>query len=116
MRHPPYHLRSNKSVDRYLFVEILKRVFDHGDRPAKSYTYVGFGGPFLEDLKVVEHYFPELKLISVEKNAETVKRQRFHKFCRQVRLIHGSDEEFVAALEEGTRLALWFDFLGCSPK
>lgn len=115
MRHPPYHLRSNKSVDRYLFVEILKRVFDHIDRPANSYTYVGFGGPFLEDLKIVEHYFPDVKLVSVERNAETVKRQQFHKFCRQVRLLQCSDEEFVDNLQEGTRLALWFDFLGCNP-
>lgn len=116
MKHPPYHLRSNKSVDRYLFVEALKHIIEPGKRPSESYTYVGFGGPFLEDLKVAEHYFPAIKLISLEQDKETLKRQKFHRFCRRLKLLHQTDEEFVNSFTEGERLALWFDYLGCTPQ
>jgi len=116
MKHPPYHLRSNKAVDRYLFVELLKKIFEGGPNSSEKYTYVGFGGPFLEDIKVAEHYFPEMKFVSLERDEETIKRQRFHKFCRRIRLMHKSDEQFTNSLTEGTLLSLWFDFLGCEPR
>ena len=114
MKHLPYHLRSNKSVDRYLLIEALQRVIDPDQRPASEYTYIGFGGPFLEDMKVVEHFFPEMRLISLEKDKETVKRQRFHRFCRQLKLLNKTDSEFLSDLPDGKRLALWFDYFGCS--
>ena len=51
MRHPPYHLRTNKAVDRLLLVELL-RVLEANGGP---FSYYSLGGPFLEDLRVMDH-------------------------------------------------------------
>jgi hypothetical protein len=115
MKALPYHLRSNKAVDRYMLVEVLKRIIPHHpDRD--DFQYVGMGGPFLEDLKVVEHYFPEIPLISIEEEEEVVKRQEFHRFKRGVDLRCETDKDFVTAMPDDMLVALWFDYLGCEPQ
>jgi hypothetical protein len=115
VKSPPYHLRTNKAVDRYMLVEVLKRVLPA--QPAKhKFRYVGMGGPFLEDLKIIDQYFPEMPLVSIEEEPEVVKRQEFHRFKRGVELRPQTDKEFVAAMDEGTLVALWFDYLGCEAK
>ena len=43
-----------------------------------EYTYFGLGGPFLEDFRVLNDFFGDLKLVSIEVNEEVVKRQQFH--------------------------------------
>ena len=80
MRHPPYHLRVNKAIDRFLLVQIidiLKRYCEISD-----YTYYGFGGPFLEDCRLIHNRCPEIKIVSIEKNEHTFKRQEFHRFSK----------------------------------
>lgn len=115
MKAPPYHLRTNKAVDRYMLVEVLKRVVPA--HPNKGdFQYVGMGGPFLEDLKVVEHYFPEMPLVSIEEDSEVVKRQEFHRFKRGVDLRVQTDKDFVTTMPDDSLVALWFDYLGCEPK
>jgi hypothetical protein len=102
-------------VDRYLFVEVLKRVLKLRP-PNGRYTYVGFGGPFLEDLKVIDHYFPEMRLTSLECDEETFKRQRFHQFCRGVRIWPKTDRAFVSEMKEDELITAWFDYLGREPE
>ncbi|WP_156469240.1 O-methyltransferase [Cephaloticoccus primus] len=115
MKSLPYHLRSNKSVDRYLFVEVIKRVISLG-ASSEDYGYVGFGGPFLEDLKIIDHYFPEMKLTSIEEKSEVVKRQRYHRFRRGIQLLKATDQEFVDSLEDEALLVFWLDYMGCEPR
>ena len=43
----PYHQRPNKTVDRYLFVELLSKINRY--RHIGDYSYIGLGGPSLED-------------------------------------------------------------------
>lgn len=113
MKSLPYHLRTNKAVDRYMLVEVLQRAVPAHARA--GYTYVGMGGPFLEDLKVIEHYFPEMSLISIDEEGEVVKRQVFHKFKRNVALLERTDKQFVAEMPDDMLVALWFDYCGCEP-
>lgn len=115
MKHPPYHMRSNKAVDRYLFVEVLRRVFQTG-ADSRRYTYVGFGGPFLEDLKVIEHYFPEMRFVSLEEDGETFKRQQKHRFNRRIKLQLTPAEDYVRDMTDDMLVALWFDYLGREAK
>lgn len=75
-KHPPYQLRVNKAVDRLLLANLINKM-----GPADKYTYHSLAGPFLEDLRVMHHYFPEMKLISFEDDTNTYNRQKFHKFC-----------------------------------
>ena len=75
-KHPHYHLKLNKSIDRLLFIDIIKAFnvfFEIND-----YRYIGFGGPYLEDFKLLSNMFPKIKMISLEIDEETYKRQKFH--------------------------------------
>jgi hypothetical protein len=47
----PYHLRQNKAIDRNLFTDLLSRIGRY--KNISDYTYYGFGGPYMEDFKVL---------------------------------------------------------------
>lgn len=49
----PYHLRPNKAIDRYAFLELLSKVDRYIDCDISQYKYVGFGGHSLEDFKYI---------------------------------------------------------------
>src|SRR4051812_19350800 len=91
MKHPPYHLRSNKAVDRFLLIELLRAI----SPSHKSTTYYSLAGPFLEDLRLLEHFFPEMKLVSLESNEHTYKRQKFHQFNSRMTLLHRNLSDFL---------------------
>lgn len=79
MRHPAYNLKVNKDADRAVMVETIRRgVALFG--ADSEYCYIGFGGPFLEDMKRVHASFPEMRLISLEEDKQTFRRQEFHRF------------------------------------
>lgn len=111
MRHPPYPLRPNKAIDRYMLIEALKLLARPED--LKGYTYYGFGGPYLEDLRLLHEHFPKIKLVSFEEDAETHKRQFFHAPCSGIRLLKTDFKSFLAqnALE-GSKSIFWLDYLG----
>src|SRR5437016_2552014 len=81
MKHPPYHLRINKAVDRLLLVNVLRPL-----NPDSEFTYYSLAGPFLEDLRVMDHYFPKMNLVSLELDPQTCKRQEFHRFTSRIQL------------------------------
>ena len=58
MKHPPYHLRANKAADRLILMETITRVTRALSASMDDYTYYGFGGPFLEDFKLIRKFFP----------------------------------------------------------
>src|SRR4051812_19769363 len=47
----PYRLRPNKAVDRELFLSLLARFAPK--LGLEQYHYIGLGGPFLEDFRLV---------------------------------------------------------------
>ena len=93
MRHPPYHLRVNKAIDRFLLIEILEILKVHCR--ISDYTYYGFGGPFLEDCRLIHSRCPEIKIVSIERDKDTFKRQKFHRFSKSVDL---KCEDFASSL------------------
>jgi hypothetical protein len=106
-RHPPYHLRPNKAIDRFLLVDLLRHV-PYEER--KRYEYIGLGGPFLEDFKIMHHYYPEVKLTSIEANPETYKRQRFNKSCKAIKLIESEIATYFGEHDDFRHpLIVWFD-------
>lgn len=78
MSHPPYHLRHNKAVDRFLFIDLISKINEVSNGAIASYTYHSLGGPFLEDFKLMHHYFPLINMVCIEKDLETHKRQKFN--------------------------------------
>jgi hypothetical protein len=109
-----YHLRQNKYVERQLFVEILS----HLDRVRRirDYVYVGFGGPYMEDFKLLHSTFGISRMISLEELEWVLPRQRFNQPFGCVGITKLSSAEFVERYEDilasyGHRNVItWFDF------
>lgn len=116
MKHPPYHLRPNKAVDRFLLIESIRRFTEAGNYDHSKYTYYGFGGPFLEDFRLIRKYFPEFKLESIEKNQHTYKRQKFHKFCKDIKIHNSPVDKFLSKhFNPGERDIFWLDYTDLRP-
>ena len=108
MRHPPYHLRVNKAIDRFLLIEIIDILKRHCD--ISNYTYYGFGGPFLEDCRLIHNRCPEIKIVSIEKNEHTFKRQEFHRFSKNLDLRYENSDSFLASFSSDGGEIFWLDY------
>lgn len=107
MRHPAYHLRTNKAVDRLTFIAQMKAVLGK-ENQAKYYS---LSGPFLEDMKLAHLAFPTMKLVSLETNTQTFKRQQFHNFTSRLKLLNESVEYFLShTYDPGEQDFFWLDF------
>src|SRR5450759_5384494 len=111
MKHPAYHLRPNKAVERVAFVEGIKLLAKLEE--LSEYTYFGFGGPYLEDFRLLYELCPELKMISIEEDAETYKRQLFHLPCGALELRQAEFSSFLAQYEANDEKSIfWLDYTG----
>ena len=109
MTQPAYRLRPNKAVERFLFVEAVQRMAQIKD--LTEYTYYGFGGAFLEDFRIMNDFFPDLGLVSIEEKEEIIKRQEFHLPCRNLRLRHMPFRSFLASyVARGEKSIFWLDY------
>jgi hypothetical protein len=113
--HPAYHLRPNKAIDRFVFLELLRTLellF-----PLREHTYIGLGGPFVEDFRLFSLHFPLMKLICVEKDGETYKRQKFHLCSRNMECVHSSLEDFIATRFPSEKpVVAWADYTDMNRK
>lgn len=111
MSHPPYHLRPNKAVDRFMFLEAIRRLEKLGD--LSEYTYYGFGGPYLEDFRLLYDLCPEIEMVSIEKDEETLKRQKFHLPCGKIHLKNEPFNSFLAEYQANDKKSIfWLDYVG----
>ena len=108
MRHPPYHLRPNKAIDRFLLIEILDILKEYCT--ISDYTYYGFGGPLLDDCRLIYSRFPEVKVVSIERDINTVKRQKFHSFSTNLDIKHQDFSSFVADFSSSGGEIFWLDY------
>ena len=112
MKHPPYHLRQNKAVDRLTLIDAIKRVATVED--LRAYTYYGMGGPYLEDFRLIYELYPEIKMVCIEEDEQTHKRQRFHLPCRsgRLRLERTPFSSFLAKYDaKDERSIFWLDYI-----
>ena len=113
MSQPPYHLRPNKAVDRLTLSDAIKRVGVLSD--LRDYRYYGLGGPYLEDFRLIYEMFPDIKMISIEKDDNTRKRQRFHIPCHshRLKLEKGPLSSFLAEYQSTDEKSIfWLDYTG----
>ena len=109
MTQPAYRLRPNKAVERFLFVEAVQRMAQLKD--LSECTYYGFGGAFLEDFRMLNDFFAELGLVSIEEKGEVVKRQQFHLPRRDIRLRHMAFRSFLRSYTSGGEKSIfWLDY------
>lgn len=107
MKHPPYHLRPNKAVDRFLLKEVIDKMLKL--YPGNRYRYFGFGGPFMEDFRLLCQFYPSMEMESIEENEETFKRQKFHKPTKNVKLTLKTSREFVENYHSEVPGLFWLD-------
>jgi len=114
VRQPAYQLRPNKTIDRLTLIEVIRRITNRYD-DIGEYIYCGFGGPTLEDFRILHAYYPEVTMISVEENEEIYKRQLFHAPCRgnRLKLKHTDFSSFLATYACGDKKSIfWLDYTG----
>jgi hypothetical protein len=110
MKHPAYHLRSNKAVDRLTLIEAIKYLRNLGVN-LREYTYYTLGGPYLEDCRLIYDFYPEIRMVSVEENEETYKRQEFHLPCGTLELTPDDMSSFIARYDAGDQKSIfWLDY------
>lgn len=105
----PYQLRPNKAVERLVFLELLRRL-DPAVQIGTEYDYVGFGGPQMEDFRLLHEVFPEMKMLSVERELDVLKRQRFNGPHTNVRCKLQTSEDFVSRVSDRRKLVVWLDY------
>jgi hypothetical protein len=111
VRHPAYNLRLNKAVDRMSFVDTISRLSRLAE--LSEFTYYCLGGPYLEDCRLLYQFHPEIRMVSVEKNEETFKRQVFHQPCGLLELKKEKFSSFLAQYEPEDRKSIfWLDYTG----
>jgi hypothetical protein len=110
----PYHLRTNKFVERQLFSDVLDfaRIWNG---PSK-YLYVSMGGRFLEDFKILHERYSIDFMISLETDKTTAARQEFNRPLGCIRCINQSSKDFVdgyldTITEYGdVKAIIWLDY------
>ncbi|MFO8014557.1 MAG: O-methyltransferase [Phycisphaerae bacterium] len=108
MKHPPYQLKPNKAVDRFLLAETLKRLQPYLE--VDSCAYYGFGGPFLDDFRLLGERFPGLRMVSIERDQKTYARQKFHLPSSSVRLLKKQLSDFLTTYSKEERSIFWLDY------
>lgn len=113
MKHPPYHLRPNKAIDRFMLMETIRHLEKRCS--LSRYTYYSLGGPYLEDFRILYEHCPDVAMTSVESDHETVKRQKLHLPCRHLKLIEAPFKSFLAKYDSRNRKSIfWLDYIDLS--
>ena len=104
----PYHLRQNKAIERNLFADLLSRIGRY--RNISDYTYIGFGGPYLEDFRHIHAAIRIEKMISIEMDENVFERQLFNKPISCIELRYESSGDFVANFDFIDNYVVWLDY------
>jgi hypothetical protein len=107
---PAYHLRTNKQVERALFTDLLRRIAPHLGTAPENCSYVGMGGPYLEDFAVIQTVMGCKKMTSLEISPHVVRRQEFNQPHCRITLTKMSSGEWVHQYKpDASPVVVWFD-------
>jgi hypothetical protein len=113
----PYALRQNKSVDRKIFIELLRRLELY--RRLHEHVYISLGGPSLEDHKLIHAELGLTRLISLDGDTDVVDRQLFNLPVECITCLHRTTKQFVdqfwpelarIGYDENANVVVWFDY------
>lgn len=104
----PYHLRQNKTVDRDIFFNLLANL----ELPNKltDYSYIGLGGPMLEDFRILHQSLGLTKLESIEKDPATFSRQKFNRPYACINCEKLSTSEYIDNFDRMEPTVFWLDY------
>lgn len=104
----PYRLRPNKAVDRELFLSLLMRLAPK--LALEKYHYVGLGGPFLEDFRMIHSRLGIAKMTSIERDEQVHKRQIFNRPIACIECVYKSLEDYLDETDFDSPAIIWFDY------
>ncbi len=104
----PYKLRPNKAVDRELFLSLLLRLA--ATLNIENYRYVGLGGPFLEDFRLIHARLAIGDLVSIECEKNVYHRQKFNRPVDCITCINSTLEEYIDSTDFEKPVIIWFDY------
>lgn len=104
----PYRLRPNKAVDRELFLSLLMRLSP--SLKLENYHYVGLGGPFLEDFRLIHGRLGITKMTCVETEEQVHRRQLFNRPVATIECVHNNLEEYIDETDFMSPAIIWFDY------
>jgi hypothetical protein len=104
----PYRLRPNKAVDRELFLSLLMRLAPK--LALEKYHYVGLGGPFLEDFRMIHGRLGIAKMTCIETEEQVHKRQLFNRPIACIECVHKSLEDYLDETDFDSPAIIWFDY------
>lgn len=104
----PYRLRPNKAVDRELFLSLLMRLAPF--LGLHRYHYVGLGGPFLEDFRLVHARLGITKMTCIESEPQVHKRQIFNRPIASIECVHSTLEGYLDENDFEEPAIIWFDY------
>lgn len=104
----PYRLRPNKAVDRELFLSLLMRLAPK--LALEKYHYVGLGGPFLEDFRMIHGRLGIAKMTCIETEEQVHKRQLFNRPVASIECVHKSLEDYLDETDFEAPAIVWFDY------
>lgn len=104
----PYRLRPNKAVDRELFLSLLMRLAQK--LALENYHYIGLGGPFLEDFRMVHGRLGIAKMTCIETEEQVHKRQVFNRPISSIECLHKSLEDYLDETDLDSPAIIWFDY------
>ncbi|WP_309087249.1 O-methyltransferase [Domibacillus sp.] len=105
----PYNLRTNKAVDRSIFMEFLMKM--NAYKPIEQYTYIGFGATHMEDFKLVHSLFGISDLISIEMDSSIFQRQKFNKPINCIQLNNCTSGTFIDEYDFDNNCIIWLDYV-----
>lgn len=104
----PYRLRPNKAVDRELFLSLLMRLAPK--LALENYHYVGLGGPFLEDFRLVHARLGVAKMTCIEVEEQVHKRQLFNRPVATIECVHKNLDDFLDEADFDSPAIIWLDY------
>jgi len=75
-----------------------------------KYHYVGLGGPFLEDFRLVHARLGIARMTCVESEEEVHKRQVFNQPITSIECVHSTLEDYLDGQDFETPAVVWFDY------
>lgn len=103
-----YNYRPAKSIERKIFVELLKELY--GVLDAKKCTYIGMGSIFFADFKMIHKELGINKMVNIEKEVGDKARFEYNKPYSCIKLEWGSTTDVLPSLDWQGKKIIWLDY------
>lgn len=103
-----YNHRPAKTVERKIFIELLKEIYGVVD--ARHCTYIGFGSPFFVDFRMIHKELGIKRMINIENKTEDQARFEFNKPFSCIQLCWGNSTDVLIDIDWNGKKIIWLDY------